>query len=242
MFFPLFLMSYSKYFYNTIDSMQKITSVLTFLLLLLPRILQAYDNDTAVNSHHIYATTIKQVFGTFYIRETIGIGWPLNQLGIYIERRAYNKLHLGIGYSQWEAVNLLYSAEHIAIEEEKIEIGKYIPVIGKLEYRSQYKMLDLYVFYKHKFSTHHYLNIGIGPSYCWGLNGYLKSYVRASPTDVIVQYDTRQVEYWGLIPVISYDYILLKNRLNFGVDLRARYYANRPKSQYDDGVHIGVNL
>lgn len=30
--------------------------------------------------------------------------------------------------------------------------------------------------------------------------------------------------------------------MNIGIDLKARFYENRPKNQYDYGIHLGVNF
>lgn len=189
----------------------------------------------------LYPNTFKQFIGNFYIRESRGLGIPVTQIGLYYERKGYKNLYIGAGYMQWEALKIFTAAEEVQVDEDPTL--PYIPIIGKLESRQAYKMADGYVFYKYNLpTTRHYINVGIGISYCWGTNLYLKYYKQGTATDREVAYDWREEDYWGLMPVITYDYLLFKNRMNIGLDIKGRYYSGRPKTQYDYGVHIGVNF
>lgn len=191
----------------------------------------------------VYHNSIKFSFGNFYVRKSPGIELPIRQIGVYAERRLYKKLFISIGYSQWVVPWFFNNGDYDAmgISEDPITIP-YNPVVGKLEYRVSYKMADGYFFYKHQIYNKHYLNVGLGLSYCWGENVHLKYYIQASPTDAKAAYEARDVHYWGALPVLAYDYMLWKNRLSVGGDIRARYYSGRPKAQYDYGLHIGVNF
>lgn len=203
----------------------------------------AYTQEDAARKtgHRSYANSIKQLFSGFYIRQSPGLGTPIDQIGFYYERKVYKNIFFGVGYAQWEALKLFTPAEEMAINENPISIP-YKPVVGKLEYRSSYKMLDGYFFYKYSIGKRHYVEIGLGITYCWGLNAHLKYYIQASPTDAKAAYEARDAHYWGILPVVSYDYMLWKNRISIGADIKARYYSDRPKAQYDYGLHIGVNF
>lgn len=226
-------------------------SVLLFLLLssIVITYAQATDEPTEnIKAKKQYNNSIKLLTGDFFTpNATRGEDIrPINQIGIYYERRIYKNLHAGFGYAQWEKWNMFTRfglKEYYTIPEYKV--GSYTPIIGQLDYRSDYKMLDFYGFYKYHLSgRRHYLNIGLGLSYCWGLNFYLEymSPPHSGINDGQISFLLKNEHYYGLIPSISYDYLLLKNRLNIGLDTRARYYWYRPKPQYDISIHAGVNF
>lgn len=196
------------------------------------------------NSNHStdYSNTVNFLFGDFFIPETTHNGHPITQIGLSYNRRVYKNYHIGIAYLQWTPHPLLTPGDNIKVTT--IPVYPYVPVIGRMEYRGDYKMIDLYVLYRLGISDNggQKIDFGIGATHNWGIDGYLKSYVQGSVLDAEVIYENVKENYWGIMPFISYNYFLLKNKVCLGADVRARFYQKWPQPQIDYGLHIGVNF
>ncbi|HEY9178698.1 MAG TPA: hypothetical protein VIN07_13460 [Flavipsychrobacter sp.] len=186
-----------------------------------------------------YGNSVKFQFGDFYIPGTIHTGKPISQLGLYYERKLFKKFHAGIGYMQWTPIR---SPSIPILSTVKPESEYEQPVVGGLEFWRKYKMLDLYLTYKYSIAgSHHLVSPNIGISYAWGIDQYLQWHYYYF-FEEHSGYEWRKNSYYGLISGISYDYLLLNNRINIGIDIRGRFYPERKKAQYDYGLHIGVNF
>jgi hypothetical protein len=113
-----------------------------------------------------------------------------------------------------------------------------------LNNRVNYKMADLFVYYrKGTRNARHYFNAGLGVSYCWGQNEYVKNYwYNPSGQDAVVILEARKIDYKGVVPTIGYDFLFLNNRLCIGPDIRARFYSGRPEPEFNFNFHLGVNF
>lgn len=219
--------------------MKTLLTTLFAICILAPTYSHGQDEGSASKTDKYYSNTLKQFFGNFYIRNSRGIERPLRQIGFYYERKVHRQLYAGAGYMQWVPLKGITDTEVMAVREKWFG---YVPVVGELEYRSSYKMLDGYLMLKKPLAKRHILDIGAGVSYCWGVNAYLLSYIQGTPLDAEIMYESRKADYWGFVPSLSYNYLLFKNRMTVGADLKARYYSERPKAQYDYGLHIGFNF
>lgn len=215
----------------------------------------AYGQEhTHKNSNpFIPSNSVKILFTDFYSRGTSHDRIPLSEIrctqqGLHYERRIFNDFFIGVGYTQWYNLNWdnivrgdnSFPAFLSTLSQN--EYQNYKPIIGRLEARFKYKMVDVYVI--HKFSikkSRHLVSPGIGASYSWGQDQYLAWHYYYG-FESHGGYEYRKAHYYGFIPSLSYDYLLWKNRLNVGADIRVRYYSGRPEAQYDYGIHVGVNF
>ena len=176
----------------------------------------------------LHSNSVKLMSAGFHISGRQTISFLSAQLGAAYERRIFKNFFAGISLHRWE--------------HNVPEPFNAANMLTGLMQRNRYKMIDVSILYKHQFSnSNHVVAVGIGPSYCWGTNHHHnnKSYY---PKMDVFNVKTYAVSYYGIVPQISYDYNFLCNRLNAGVDLRARYYTGRAPGQYDYGVHVGVNF
>lgn len=207
--------------------MNKILAI-TILLLLSCSVTFAQDR---------FDNSVKLNMGGFSVPKVYSDVNFSNQLGAVYERRVFKDLYVSAGYQQW------YRWAHRKVfRGYSIEQPYWLNdiFIGKLTGRHNYKMLDVSVLYKYHINKKHIISGGLGASYCWGENAYVKHFY-IHPLDIVFSQYSKDVQYWGIVPQLSYDYLFLKNRLSAGVDLRARYYGSA-FTQYDYGVHVGVNF
>lgn len=211
--------------------------------------LYAQDATMAVTSkqkkNKLFGNSIQLVTGNYYVKDkphTLPKS-PFAQIGIYATCRIYKNIGVGLGYSQWNRSKLFVINKHHGLQETSST--NYIPIVGQLESRYDFKMADGYINYQHNlFNSAHYVYAQLGLSYCWGINEYLDLYWRNPEPggDVIAFYRQESASYWGIIPGIGYNYYFLKNRLNVGMLIRGRYYRYRTPMQLDMALNIGVNF
>lgn len=164
-------------------------------------------------------------------------------IGASYERRVYKNWFGGVGYMQWKDLTRLRDKGFYYVDAEE----KYKPIeVGDLIYRLSYKMADLYAFYRWKVyrNERHFINTGIGASYCWGLNNIVQAHWInwQPPMDEVVYLRSEEVSYWGVVPYFAYDFLFFKNRINIGPDIRARFYSGRSPAEYNINLHLGVNF
>jgi hypothetical protein len=178
-----------------------------------------------------YNNVIKLSSGAFFIRGIEQGKCPTCQIGISYERKL-NKISVGIAYTQLEA-NI-----------SEIKYPDYNAVIGNIEFRREYRMVDMFAAYNWHITKNQFISTAAGLSYNLGNNVYLDWYYKnPSPLgDEQALYTIKREGYVGGLIYASYNYLLLKNRINIGADFKVRYYPGRPKEQYDAGIHAGVNF
>lgn len=157
------------------------------------------------------------------------------------ERRAYKNWYLGASYQQWKYLFSYRSSDDVTISSHE---QRYLPV-GEVAQRFKFKMADIYAFYKWNIGhKQHFINIGTGATYAWGHEYYITSYYinPDPPYDGVIYTGERTVHYWGITPYLGYDFTFLRNRINIGPDIRARYYINRPPAEYYFNFHLGVGF
>lgn len=163
-------------------------------------------------------------------------------IGANYERRVYRNWFLGVGYMQWKDLFHVAYTDRFIINVEK----QKIPEVGDLQYRLNYKMADAYALYKWKVyrNDRHFINIGIGASYCWGHNELVSAYWInwEPPRDEVTYLVAEEIKYWGIIPSVGYDFLFARRRLNIGPDIRARFYSGRSPAEYNINLHFGVNF
>ena len=190
-----------------------------------------------VRAQKTFPNNFKLTSAAFYIKDRHITPSPVRQVGFAYERRLLANFHSGISYQQWQGWGGL-GAYRIA---ENVSPELYI---GKLMYRRAYKMIDIGGIYKYNIAkTKHMVSVGLYGSYTWGINTYIASYSLNLPWTVEVYGESAKADYFGIVPRLMYDYHLFNRRLNVGIDLAARRYfdLNTP-SQYDYGIHAGVNF
>lgn len=195
-----------------------------------------------------YPNTIKLSFGDYYIRNTQHYRNPFAQIGVAYERKVYKRLFANISYTQW---NMLWKGQQMPksyyarLSEEntpEVSLWNYHPKIGAVSYRRDYQMIDISGFYKLQIkNSSHFISVGVGASYNWGVNTYLQSYSEIGDNNPMTYYDA-PVTYWGGISSLSYEYRFLKDRFSAGFSYKCRYYPNRIKLQHEYLFSLGVNF
>jgi hypothetical protein len=207
------------------------------------------SEDTSKNfSAKEYANSVKLSIGDFHIPEVVRSTslFSIHQMGIFYERKIFKRTYAGVGFAWWQVFDrLFYSRSFGSFAENYIYQSK--PIVGALASRLAYKMIDVYGVYKIPVkikNTNHRVSVGIGTSYTWGENAYISWYhINPEPIhDIQVTYDFKKEQYFGIIPLINYDVLLFNDRINAGLNFKARYYSDIEKPQYDYGVHIGFNF
>lgn len=206
--------------------------------------------DTLKQQKKIYPTSFKLLLGDFHMLNTTHNGRPVTQLGLSVNRTLYKNFGIGLAYIQWtmlrpDELTLPSGVKHILLYPRPKY--PYEPVVGQLQYRVDYKMLDVWLYYQFIMNKRklpkHIINTGLGITHNWGYDVYVESYtVVPGYLDGTVLLREEKAAYWGLLPSLSYSYLLLKNRLCIGVDIRARIYSGWPQPQFDYGIHFGVNF
>ena len=160
-----------------------------------------------------------------------------DQYGIDYERRIYKNWRIGIGYFTWNKTTGTFAGSYGFIEQQPTVAGS---TIG----RSKFQMKDLYVGYKYNHFKRHKINIDFGCSYTWGISTVIDSvyWNPDPPYDGIIYRSDRRISYWGIIGKVSYDYLLLHNRVGIGANVEWRKYFDIYSSQIIYGVHTTVNF
>src|SRR5690606_15380579 len=129
--------------------------------------------------------------------------------------KLYKRWHIGTGYNQWKAWGREKFDKVRMIYEPSADRGD-------IKSREGYKMIDLYVYYKLPLvDDRHSLNIGIGPSRCWGDDIYLIDYVinPHPPYDIIFYEETRHKSRYGITNHLNYSFLVAKGRFQVGFDV-----------------------
>ncbi len=171
-----------------------------------------------------------------------------DQLGLYAERMVSGKWGIGAGYAFWnrwkprnEFQRMVGGSDFTVGAERQILYEEFLAA------RVNYKMIDMYGFYRHQLGERHWLKAGTGISFTWGENEHR---VRDNPPvdffaeDCVISYSSRYetASYLGIMPQLSYDYMIFNGRYSIGADGRCRKYFGVSGVQFDLGVHIGVNF
>lgn len=153
---------------------------------------------------------------------------PLAQVGGFYERNFYKSWFVGVGYVQWMRV------------QNGSQEG---PSIGALDYKQDYKMIDLYASCFSKLSSRQTFNIGVGPTYAWGNNFYIKDvYKLPGYYDYTILIEEKKEKFLGLVPQLGYSYGFLNNHIQLGADLKCRWFFMAIRPQFDYGFHIGYSF
>lgn len=185
----------------------------------------------------IFKNSVKLHTGSFSLGRFRFMG--LTRLcGVSAERKLSKNFSASLGYFQWSR-SAGWRFKEEMVEDPNARVGR-----GDLIARIGYAMLDLSAIYDiniHK--RRHLLKAGGGLSYTWGENrNVAKDQQWSFYHGWVGPNDIHRVNYWGLVPQVSYEFLFLKNRMNVGMDVRGRFYIHVPKHQYDIGIHAGVNF
>jgi hypothetical protein len=202
---------------------------------------QDVPTEVEVTQAPVFDNAVKFSTGDFRVAGTAHTQQnnPFTQIGLYYERNIYKGLGLGVGYSKWQAFGIFSEHSNITIFE-----GDYLqPKSGEVYYRSAYRMVDIYAFYKRQIGNRHILNAGIGISGCWGYNTYT-TWVGEYPEIVgcmpnFSLSEPKKATYQGAIVSVGYDYMVYR-RHSIGFNLRERLYSGRNKAQFDYSLHLGI--
>jgi hypothetical protein len=149
----------------------------------------------------------------------------------------YRNWSIAAGYSAWNETKFLNVLPGLAV------VGGYEPFdkVGSLQWRYSYKMRDVFVCYKYDRFKKHKIKAGVGVSYTQGINEYVDS-VQNSIFEGRIYLHNERHSYWGVVPLLSYDYLCLHRRVGFGADFRVRKYFGIHSTQIDYGAHIALNF
>jgi hypothetical protein len=217
--------------------------------------------DSAKNRRE-FSNTIKLSHGGFYVREWQPLYKPFQngfsgyQLGVnYDESRAMQFLTVGGTFERriykcWFAGATFMQWKSLAYTQDNPYFIKY-PYrvtglnIGDVYDRLNYKMIDIYGFYRYNIGHHrHFITAGVGVTHCWGTDEAIEFiYINPDPPhDVVVELSDAKANYWGAMPFLGYDFLFFRNRFVIGPDIRAKYYIHRSPAEYDISFHLGVNF
>ena len=162
---------------------------------------------------------------------------PTEQLGIYYERRIYKHWWLEGGYNEFNTI----SKTPFSDLGPMISPSEPPLTVGSVQWRYDVKMADLFLIYKLRILRKHRIIVGLGSSYNWGKNIYIDAFGTIGYS-YYVNYSEGPASYWGIVPVLAYDYSLFKNRLSIGADYRWRKYFGQYLLLKEYGAHIGFNF
>lgn len=167
-----------------------------------------------------------------------------DEFAAYYKRKIYKHWNATVGFAEW---NTFFDKKDIL--NTPSVLGSIQPTdlkVGYLQWRTKYKMIDLFISHEYTLSKRHVFSAGAGPSYCWGQNTYIDTfYISPFPPpddDVEIISKTKTANYWGAIGVLSYDYLCIYNRMRIGADIRCRKYFGLNYEEIDYGIHLGVNF
>ena len=110
--------------------------------------------------------------------------------------------------------------------------------------RGNLQFYDLSFAYTFLSKKKHQLKGSVALSFQKGYTGYIDSvyeYLGASFPHFQAYGHYEYKEYWGYAPCLSYDFLMHKQWLCIGADVRARRYFNLGNyTQVDVGMHVGV--
>ncbi len=158
------------------------------------------------------------------------------QPGISYERTVCKVIGIVCSYSQW---NDFWSSDPFFSYPEFVFGSPYPPRYEAILYRTQYKMLDLALNYIFTLSKRHQIKPGLGVSRAWGIDVFPDSLQKSPSSNGIRRQNDA---YWGIVPFLSYNCLILKKRVNIGTDFKCRAYSGLYSWQFDYGVHIGYNF
>lgn len=198
----------------------------------------------ADSSNHSYANAVSFCANNFMFPKITPFRFSIDrnfadQFGIFYRRNVFNKWSAAVGYYAWN--DLLSKKENP--DGPKIPGILLQTGVGSHLYRLKYRMLDLSIAYSEAVKKNVF-TVGVGASRYWGTNIYIDSiYVNpAPPNDAIFFTKAKQESYIGLVPFLSYEYLLLNNRFGIGADVRLRKYFQLYSSQVDYGIHISARF
>lgn len=177
------------------------------------------------------------------------VKWYRGTKNSYIayERKVYKNWYAGVRYSKWGKG--LINDNEFTVNQHYYNTPDpnwwAIDHTGELESRINYKMLDAYAFYKANLIGKCFnVRLGIAPSYTWGRDVYIKSYVVYPNAlhEQIIRLEERKAHYLGVAPQVGGELVVFKNRLSLGIDAIGRYYNGIPHNEYDFMWHVGVNF
>ena len=159
------------------------------------------------------------------------------QLSVYYQRRIYRNWNAAIGYNAWNETGFLNLIKgiHGVFTEEPID------KVGALTARYSYKMVDVIAFYKFNKFRKHKINLGLGPSFAFGVNEYIDS-VSLQGYEGIIYTHGEHRQYFGVMPTLGYDYLCFKKKVSIGLDFRYRHYFGLKHDQGEYGFHVGYNF
>ncbi len=177
-------------------------------------------------------------------------GIPMDQRGLYAERVVFKNWGMGIGFSWWNNSRVTMPMDNSKYEGSITTDAAVIP--GRVDYgpdyrrevfshQKSYKMVDWYGYYRYGIGKRHAVKAGLGMSCAWG-DDYYGALKPGWNSFELVDVMVKTTPHWGVLPMFSYDFNFLRDRLNVGVDLRGRKYSGLNDVRYDAGLHVGVNL
>jgi hypothetical protein len=201
---------------------------------------QDYNNSLTFSTGGFLVTGIdNQIKSNFFksIKTFDDLTFKLTMQTSYSYRRKiYKNLSAGISYNKWKGTERNHKFGILYATADS-------PVKGTpLEY-DNFKMIDVSVFYRVRLNRNEVL-AGLGMSYIYGDVTYIDHiYINPDPPyDGIIYSITSRKRYYGVTPSVSYNYYLLKNRVNVGADLRYRFCNSLGFAQVDYMIHAGVNF
>lgn len=158
------------------------------------------------------------------------------QFGVDVEHKIYKNINAIIGFAKWNESKIF---------KGPMPDGQYINgpdrvyKKGVIEYRKKYRMVDFLFSYKFDKFNRHKIDIGIGPSYHWGINTIIDT-IEYNGFEAFMRTSDHKAHYWGVIYMFNYDYLLFKNRIAIGIDVKYRKYNAYRIAQVDYSPHIAL--
>ncbi len=165
-----------------------------------------------------------------------------DQFSVYYERKISQKIKLGGGYTMWNTFPSL--GNYIFRDGPHVISSRNYLGVGAIAYRAKYKMVDVYGTYDCKHLKRHNIALGGGGTYSLGENTIIDSIVSlpGNQWEEYFLYATHRAHYYGVIALLKYNYIIIKNRISIGGSFKFRKYFGLYSSQLDYGVNLAVNL
>ena len=212
------------------------------LLLLTAFIIIAFfanAQDSTCNPKKNFSNSVSITASNYYFPKLYSFSFReifTQQFGFNFEHSFGKNFSLSASYSKWS--KFLVSNSNLKPAVVKGTFGGW--KVGSLMYRYKYQSEDLIVKYKYSLNKKNAIKIGLGISRTSGSSSYVDSiYVNPNPPhDGIIYSHYQKDTYWGYVPTINYDYLLIRNNLSVGADLRCRKYFGLYSVQIDYGIQL----
>lgn len=157
---------------------------------------------------------------------------PVKMIGLSFTHRLQSRWSISLSYYRWYNARQLWNfvpAHGNGFAEELPPFSEWKS--GLVSNRFNYQFMDASVVCAPVCWGHHKVEIGIGPSFAWGKNMQIVSFLRyPGYPDAIIESEAVAANYWGGLFNLNYSYAFSKH-LRAGVYAGLRIYSGLPAQQ-----------